>query len=187
MKNPEKKKKQFQEITDTPAEKLLGYFPLKSINDGLGVKRDIDNLQTVTKYDFNVYSVLSSLIYARAVQPCSKTKTYKEVFPKLFETTEFSENQMYSCLEFLGSEYEKFIDDEMLIDACMFRLVQIAENIKGISDDFKEAHSSVPWRQIVGFRNGVVHDYGKTDYSIVYEILSNDIYKLKFELEKNDK
>lgn len=86
-----------------------------------------------------------------------------------------------------GLSYEKFIDDEMLIDACMFRLVQIAENIKGISDDFKEAHSSVPWRQIVGFRNGVVHDYGKTDYSIVYEILSNDIYKLKFELEKNDK
>ena len=70
-----------------------------------------------------------------------------------------------------GLTYEEFINDAMLIDACMFRLVQAAENIKGLSDDFKESHSSIPWGLIIGFRNGIVHDYGKTDYSIVYEII----------------
>lgn len=35
--------------------------------------------------------------------------------------------------------------------------------------------------QIIGFRNGIVHDYGKTDYNIVYEIISSDIYLLKEE------
>jgi len=33
--------------------------------------------------------------------------------------------------------------------------------------------------QIIGFRNGIVYDYGKIDYSIVYEIVTNDLYFLK--------
>ena len=41
----------------------------------------------------------------------------------------------------------------------------------------------IKWGQIIGFRNGIVHDYGKTDYSIVYEIVSKDIYELKENLE----
>lgn len=80
--------------------------------------------------------------------------------------------------------YEEYIENELLIDASMFRLVQIAENIKGLSEEYKKSHPTIPWGLIVGFRNGIVHDYGKTDYSIVYEIISDDIYKLKKELEE---
>lgn len=61
----------------------------------------------------------------------------------------------------------------------MFRLVQMIENITHISREFKEKHSQIKWGQIISFRNGIVHDYGKTDYSIVYEIVSYDIYELK--------
>ena len=67
----------------------------------------------------------------------------------------------------------------------MFRLVQIAENIKGLSDEYKKSHASIPWGLIIGFRNGIVHDYGKTDYSIVYEIIKYDIHDLKEKLDKN--
>lgn len=83
-----------------------------------------------------------------------------------------------------GLSYEEFVSDEMLIDASMFRLVQIAENIKWLSDEYKKSHSTIPWGLIVGFRNGIVHDYGKTDYAIVYEIISDDVYKLKDVLEE---
>ena len=38
--------------------------------------------------------------------------------------------------------------------------------------------------EIVGFRNGIVHDYGKTDYTIVYDIISKDLFILKDELEQ---
>ena len=71
------------------------------------------------------------------------------------------------------------MDDEQLIDAVLFRLIQMTENIKKLSTRFKEQHASVSWNDIVGFRNRIVHDYGKTDYTIVYEVVSNDIPNLK--------
>lgn len=54
--------------------------------------------------------MMSSLIYARAIHPCSKFRTYEEVFPKLFEKCAFSLDQLYSGLEYIGSEYEKIIE-----------------------------------------------------------------------------
>lgn len=78
-----------------------------------------------------------------------------------------------------NKSYDEFINDGQLIDAVMFRLIQIVENIKNISDEFKEKHSFIPWGKIVGFRNGIVHEYGKTDYSIVYETVSEDLNNLK--------
>ena len=94
---------------DTP-EKLLGYFPIKSINDSLGVKKYIDLMQTVSGFQFSLFSLASALVYARIVQPCSKRKTAGEVFPKLFEKHDFSLDQIYAGLEFIGCEYEKIIE-----------------------------------------------------------------------------
>lgn len=75
--------------------------------------------------------------------------------------------------------YEDFLSDEELIDAIMFRLIQLIENIKNISVDFKENHSKIPWGEIIGFRNGIVHEYGKTDYLIVYETITHDLLSLE--------
>lgn len=99
-----------RQISDETPEKLLGYFPFKNINDGLGVKKYIDLMQSVTGLQFNVYSMLSALIYARAIDPCSKSKTFEDVIPKLFDSFDFSLNQLYSGLEYIGSEYEKIIE-----------------------------------------------------------------------------
>ena len=81
-----------------------------------------------------------------------------------------------------NKSYDEFVSDGYLIDATMFRLIQMIENLNQISDEYKQEHSKIAWRQIIGFRNKIVHDYGKTDYSVVYEIISADIYELKEEL-----
>ena len=81
--------------------------------------------------------------------------------------------------------YREFINDIKVIDATMFRLIQMIENINHLSKEYKNMHSSIKWGQISGFRNGIVHDYGKTDYNIVYEIISEDIYNLKSILENS--
>ena len=78
-----------------------------------------------------------------------------------------------------NKSYEEFLSDDELMDAVMFRLIQMIENIKNVSEDFKEANSNVPWKQIIGFRNGIVHEYGKTDYFIVYETATRDLNSLK--------
>ena len=99
-----------RQISDYSPEKLIGYFPLKNINDRLSVKKYIDLMQTATDFRFNVFDMMSSLVYARLVHPCSKAKTYEEVIPKLFDTYDYSLNQLYDGLEYIGCEYEKIIE-----------------------------------------------------------------------------
>ena len=82
-----------------------------------------------------------------------------------------------------GKSYEPFITYSQLLDAVMFRLVQMIENIKNISSNFKDNNPQIPWGDVIGFRNGIVHEYGETDYVTVYETITNDIYNLKTVLE----
>ena len=105
-----KKAKRTRQISDESPEKFLGYFPMKNINDKLSVKKYIDLMQTATDFRFNVFDMMSSLVYSRLVQPCSKSKTYEEVIPKLFDSYDFSLNQLYDGLEYIGCEYEKIIE-----------------------------------------------------------------------------
>ena len=108
-----RKKKQDEKarkISEESPEKLLGYFPLKNLCDSLRCKNYIDLMQTATGFRFNVFDMMSALVYARVVHPCSKLKTYIEVIPKLFEKYEFSLDQLYSGLGYIGSEYEKIIE-----------------------------------------------------------------------------
>lgn len=108
--NAAKAAKKAKQISDDSPEKLIGYFPMKNINDKLSVKKYMDLMQTATDFRFNVFDMISALVYARLVQPCSKSKTYDEVIPKLFESYEFSLNQLYDGLEYIGCEYEKIIE-----------------------------------------------------------------------------
>ena len=106
----QKQSEKTRQISEESPERFLGYFPLKNINDSLGCKKYIDLMQTATNFRFNISDMISALVYARVVRPCSKSKTYDEVIPKLFETYDFSLDQLYSGLEYIGSEYEKIIE-----------------------------------------------------------------------------
>ena len=105
-----KNAKKAKQISDDSPEKLIGYFPVKNINDKLSVKKYIDFMQTTTDFRFNIFDMISALVYARLVYPCSKSKTYDEVIPKLFDSYDFSLNQLYDGLEYIGCEYEKIIE-----------------------------------------------------------------------------
>lgn len=103
-------KEKQRQIGEGSPERYLGYFPLKNLNDKLGVKKYIDWMQNAVDFKFNIFSMMSALVYARAVRPYSKRRTFEEVIPKLFEKYDFSLNQLYEGLEYIGSEYEKIIE-----------------------------------------------------------------------------
>ena len=105
-----KQAEKVRQISEESPEKLLGYFPLKNLCDSFGCKKYIDLMQTATGFRFNIFDMMSSLIYARVVHPCSKLKTYIEILPKLFEAYDFSLDQLYSVLGYIGSKYEKIIE-----------------------------------------------------------------------------
>ena len=83
-------------------------------------------------------------------------------------------------LEFI-SKHMKNVDiedlnaNEILLDSMLFRMIQISENARKLTDEFKRTRGNIPWNALYGLRNRIVHDYGNVDLNIVYETLKNDI------------
>lgn len=93
-----------------PVEQYAGHFLLHSLLEELGVKDVIDILASRKQFQFSVYEMLSQLIYARIICPCSKSKTASSVFPHIYRSCIISEDQLYDGLEFVGGSYKKYIE-----------------------------------------------------------------------------
>lgn len=65
--------------------------------------------------------------------------------------------------------------NELLLDSMLFRMIQISENARKLSDEYIAVHSQVPWNALYGLRNRIVHDYGNVILDIVYDTLKSDI------------
>lgn len=83
-------------------------------------------------------------------------------------------------LEFI-SKHMKNVDieelnaNEVLLDSMLFRMIQISENARKLTDEFKRTRGNIPWNALYGLRNRIVHDYGNVDLNIVFETLKTDI------------
>lgn len=92
-------------------------------------------------------------------------------------------NKMLIDIKFLISKTEgktlaELEEDEVLCDSVLFRLIQISENSAKVTQEYKEIHKEIPWYQIKGLRNKIVHDYGSVEMDIVYDTITNDIPEL---------
>lgn len=108
--NQERADAGIRKISDVSPIRYLGYFPLKSILEKMQVKKYVDYFKLTNDFGYDLYELLSSLIYARAVLPCSKYKTFHEVLPNLYDTVHCSYDQLLDGLSFLGNDYEKFVE-----------------------------------------------------------------------------
>lgn len=108
--NQEKADSGIRKISDVSPVRYLGYFPLKSILEKMKVQKYVDYFKLTNDFSYDLYELLSSLIYARAVHPCSKYKTFHEVLPNLYDTVHYSYDQLLDGLSFLGNDYEKFVE-----------------------------------------------------------------------------
>ena len=83
-----------------------------------------------------------------------------------------------------GVTQEKLEEDEIFLNAMLFRLIQVWESARKLTEEYKAAHKSIPWVDIAGLRNRLVHDYGNVDLRVIYLTLSEDIPVLIKELEQ---
>jgi transposase len=97
-------------ISDRSPVSYLGYFPLKSILEKLKIKKYVDYFKLTHNFEYDPFELLSSLIYARSVNPCSKSRTFHEVLPDLYHSYDYSYDQLLDGLAFLGNNYEKFVE-----------------------------------------------------------------------------
>lgn len=108
--NREKAAAGVRKISEVSPLQYLGYFPLKALLEKMHVKKYVDYFKLTNDFTYDLYELLSSLTYARAVHPCSKYKTFHEVLPNLYDPFHYSYDQLLDGLAFLGNDYEKFIE-----------------------------------------------------------------------------
>ena len=75
-----------------------------------------------------------------------------------------------------------FLNSKQLQDAIIRRIEIIGEASKNISDNFKKSHTEIPWKQITGMRDILIHQYFGVDLDLTWEVIETDLPKLKKQL-----
>ncbi len=78
-----------------------------------------------------------------------------------------------------GLDAESFERSPAVVRACLFSLVVIGEAVKRLPDDVTAARPDVPWRDIAGLRNLVVHEYFRADPKLVWDVIAGDLDALE--------
>ena len=82
------------------------------------------------------------------------------------------------------TEYDAFISNSILVEACVFNLSQIGELANKIDKEFEESNPSIPWRVMYGLRNKIVHDYEGVNLVLIWDIVKKDLSELGAQLEE---
>lgn len=89
------------------------------------------------------------------------------------------ENTDFILTHMDGVSKEQLERDPVLLDSMMLRLVQISENAHNLTEEFRDRNKHIPWTDIYGLRNRIVHDYGHVDLSIIFSTLTRDVIEIK--------
>jgi len=77
-----------------------------------------------------------------------------------------------------------FQKDEDKIDANIRRLEIIGEAVKNIPENFRKKYPEVPWKDVAGFRDILIHGYFGVEIKRVWNIIKNDLPVLKKQVKE---
>ncbi|WP_286186639.1 HepT-like ribonuclease domain-containing protein [Geitlerinema sp. P-1104] len=61
-------------------------------------------------------------------------------------------------------------DDEKQA-AILYRIIIVGEATKRLSPEFRQQYPMIPWREMAGLRNVVIHDYDELDFDILWNVI----------------
>jgi uncharacterized protein with HEPN domain len=74
-----------------------------------------------------------------------------------------------------GKDRKDFDEDENLRLALTHLIQMIGEAARRLSEETKQNHPLIPWPNIIGMRNKVVHDYMEIDFDVVWSVVTLDL------------
>ncbi|MDQ1343549.1 MAG: hypothetical protein QG650_268 [Patescibacteria group bacterium] len=80
-------------------------------------------------------------------------------------------------------DLRQFEKDSLVQDACLMQFQHLGETANKLKSNFP-TENSLPYREMVGFRNFIAHDYVGIELSDVYETIIRDLPPLKTKLEE---
>ena len=78
-----------------------------------------------------------------------------------------------------GVNFEQFQDNSLIHDAVIRQLEIIGEASKNLSEDLIKKQTFIPWKEIAGMRDKLIHQYFGVDFELVWKTLKTDIPTLQ--------
>jgi uncharacterized protein with HEPN domain len=75
-------------------------------------------------------------------------------------------------------DYESFLNDPKTQDAVIRNLEILGEAAKRVSEEFRLAHKTIPWKSMAGVRDRLIHDYFGVNLDIVWQISKVELPKV---------
>ncbi len=82
------------------------------------------------------------------------------------------------------TDYENFLEDIKTQDAVIRNLEIIGEAAKNITDELKEKHPQILWKDLAGIRDKLIHHYFGVNLEIVWTIIDEDLPQLRKEIRE---
>jgi uncharacterized protein with HEPN domain len=80
------------------------------------------------------------------------------------------------AIELAADQSRDYLDTDRVFALALTKLVEIVgEAAARVSEELKESHGEIPWRQIIGTRNRLIHGYDAVDYDILWGIVDREL------------
>ena len=86
--------------------------------------------------------------------------------------------------EYTSAGEEPFMTSRLIQDGVIRNLEVIGEATKNLSTELRNANPEIPWRQIAGMRDVLIHDYLNVNLARVWRTVANDLPPLRAVVSK---
>jgi|SRR5208337_457193 len=90
----------------------------------------------------------------------------------------------YKLIGFVTGRSRAELDQDLMLQFAVLHVIAIVgEAANRLSPEFRQAHPAIPWGEVIGVRNRIIHGYNNVKLDVIWDIAAEKIHPLLEELE----